>query len=163
MATDTFTDPKPRKAGQPKRTAWSMYLTAGAVGATTVEAALNTFVSVGNANAVQAVTYLIPKGKTLHITGGHLGAKGHATATAFEATFSLRINDAGAVVVTSTPRTIQARVAGVAVSGQYDRTWLPDGDIEITGDGTRQIGLTVNATYVTNAPTADVLLTGYLD
>jgi hypothetical protein len=37
---------------------------------------------------------------------------------------------------------------------------VPEG-LEITGDGTLQIGATVNSVYVTNAPTVDLLIAGY--
>jgi hypothetical protein len=38
---------------------------------------------------------------------------------------------------------------------------LPADGIEIVGDGTLQLGITAAATFVTNAPTWDVLIVGY--
>lgn len=89
-------------------------------------------------------------------------ARGNATATAQVTTFSIRINTAGAVVTTSTPVVLAARVATPATASAWDRLTVPIGDgIEYTGNGTIQFGVTAQSVFVTNAPTWDVLITGF--
>jgi hypothetical protein len=63
----------------------------------------------------------------------------------------------------STGILLQARTATPATALAWDRftiTFEDDGP-ELVGDGTLQWGVTANAVFVTNAPTWDVLITGY--
>ena len=82
------------------------------------------------------------------------------TATAQVSDFTLRVNTAGAVT-TSSNKVMTIRTGCAAVASAYDRVSVPleHAGLEIVGDGTLQIGITANSTYVTNAPTWDVLIT----
>ena len=91
-----------------------------------------------------------------------VGSRGHNTATAQVTTFSLRINTGGAVTTGSTPKILNIRTMNGATANAVDRITIPFADPYIIyGDGTLQFGMTANAVFVTNAPTWDVLITGY--
>lgn len=107
-------------------------------------------------------SHLVTSGKRFRITSISFAARGHATATAQVTTFTFRVNSAGATVVGSNAM-FAARVATPATSSAWDRfaIELPDMGIEILGDGTLTFGVSANAVYTTNAPTWDVLITGY--
>jgi hypothetical protein len=144
------------------RTAVAFSATGVAAGATGVETAITLVKSAGTAATSSAASFVVTSGKKLRITSVTFASRGHATATAQVTTFSLRLNTGGAVATTSTPVLVQARTATPATASAWDRLTvpLPDG-YEITGDGTLQIGITANSVFVTNAPTWDVLITGF--
>lgn len=144
------------------RTQFRFYATAVASGTTTTETIFTLTKSSGTAATTTATTFTPTSGKTFRITGITFASRGNATATAQVTKFSLRVNTAGACVVTSTPIIYSANTATAAVASAYDRFSPPmiDGD-EIAGNGTLQWCLTANAVFVTNAPTWDVLITGY--
>lgn len=145
------------------RTAISFYANNFASGATTVEKIITWDQSKGT-GAITAATasYTITNGKTLRITELSVGTRGHLTATAQTTTFALRLNTAGACVVTSTPILFAAQSATPATALAWDRVILPIPDgYEIAGNGTIALCMTGNATFATNAPTWAVNLVGY--
>lgn len=145
------------------RVAISFYANNFAAGATTVEKII-TWDQSKNTGAVVAATasYTVTSGKTLRITGLQVATRGHATATIQTTTFNLRVNTAGACVVTSTPIVFAAQSATPATASAWDRVIIPIPDgYEIAGNGTVAICITANSTFVTNAPTWAVNLIGY--
>jgi hypothetical protein len=144
------------------RTHVNYYATGVASGTTGTETAITLTKSSNTAATSTGVSQIPASGKRFRITSITFASRGHATATAQVTTFNLRINTAGAVVTTSTPIVIQARTATPATALAWDRFQVPIPDgFEILGDGTLQFGVTANAVFVTNAPTWDVLITGY--
>jgi hypothetical protein len=144
------------------RTAINLYATNAAAGATTVETAITLTKSAGTGATSTGTSFVVTSGKKFRIQSIVFAARGHATATIQATTFSLRMNTGGAVTTTSTPVLVQARVATPATASAWDRlsVQIPDG-LEITGDGTLQIGVTAVAVFTTNAPTWDVWIVGY--
>jgi hypothetical protein len=134
-----------------------------AAAATTVEQLLTLALFNGNTGLVTSGnSFTIPAGKIFRISNIILGSRGNVTATAQVTTFSLRVNPAGAVVVGSTP-IFSFRTMTPPTSDALDRaTIIGADDIEIIGNGTLQIGLTANSVYVTNPPTLDALIAGFL-
>ena len=145
------------------RTELRFYAVAAAAGTTTTETAITLTKSSANAATSTAVSFTPTSGKVFRITSITFATRGHATATVQTTTFNFRVNASGAVVTTSTPIILAVRSATPAVASDWDRfsVALPDDGIEILGDGTLQWGITAAATYTTNAPTWDVLITGY--
>lgn len=145
------------------RTEVRYYAIAAAAGATTVETAVTLTESRGTSATSNAASFVVTSGKRLRITSITFAARGHNTATAQATTFRIRVNTGGAVTTSSTPIILAGRVATPATANSWDRlvVQLPADGIEIPGDGTLQWGVTANATYTTNAPTWDVLITGY--
>lgn len=145
------------------RTQINYYAASAAAGATGTETAITLTKASGTSATTTAVTFAIPVNKRYRISAISVGARGNAVATAQVTTFSIRINTAGAVTTATTPIILQAVVATPATSSAYDRVLFPLEDgFEITGSATLQFGVTANAVYVTNAPTWDVMLIGYL-
>lgn len=145
------------------RTFIHLWATGSASGATGTETAITLTRSGGAGAATSTGTSFVPtSGKRFRITSLTFAARGHATATVQITTFTLRVNSAGAVVVGSNAF-LQARVATPATSLAWDRVtfMLEEAGIEIAGDGTLQFGVTANAVFTTNAPTWDVIITGY--
>lgn len=144
------------------RTAIALFANGAAAGATGVETILTLTKSVGTAATGAASSFVVTSGKRFRIQTIVVGVRGHPTATAQTTTFSLRINTAGAVTTTSTPVLLQMRCYTPATANAQDRQIIavPDG-YEIAGDGTLQFGVTVNSTFVTNAPTLDVSIIGF--
>lgn len=138
------------------------YAVAVAAGATTVETLITLTRSTGTAATAAASTYTITSGKRLRFTNITFATRGHATATIQTTTFNFRINAGGACIVSSTPIAAAVRSATPAVASQWDRVSLPFPEgWEILGNGTIAFCVSANATYVTNAPTWDVFITGY--
>lgn len=136
--------------------------TAVASGTTGTETAITLRRSSGTSATTSAASFAPTTNKTLCINSITFAARGNNTATAQVTTFSIRINTSGAVTTTSTPILLSARVATPATANSWDRITIPINEpYEIWGDGTLQIGVTANAVFVTNAPTWDVLITGY--
>ncbi len=138
------------------------YATAVAAGTTTTETAISLTLSTENAATSSAASWIPSNNKKFRITYMSFATRGHSTATAQTTTFNLRMNTSGAVTTTSTPILLAMRSATAAVASAWDRVVveIPDG-MEISGDGTRQWGVTAAATYTTNAPTWDVTIIGY--
>ncbi len=144
------------------RTQVNFYATGVASGATGVETAITLTKSPGTSATSAAASHAITNGKRYRITSITFAARGHATATAQVTTFNFRVNTGGAVTTSSTPIVLAARVATPATALAWDRVNIPIGDgFEITGTSTLQIGITANAVFTTNAPTWDVLITGF--
>jgi hypothetical protein len=144
------------------RTAIVLFAVGAASGATATETAITLTKSAGTAATTAAATFVVTSGKTFRITGITVGTRGHATATLQTTTFNLRLNTAGAVTTTSTPVLLSARAATPATTLAWDRVSIPIPDgLEIAGNGTVQFGITAASTFITNAPTWDVLITGY--
>lgn len=145
------------------RTFMHLWASGAAAGATTVETAITLTRSPAPGSATTTGTSWTPtSGKRFRITSLSLASRGHATATAQVTTFSLRVNTAGATATTSAI-VIQARVATPATALAWDR-WqfaVNDDGLELAGDGTLTFGITANAVFTTNAPTWDVVITGY--
>lgn len=147
---------------QVARTNIILYATAAAAGATTVETAITLTKSAGTGATSSAASFVVTSGKRFRITSITFASRGNATATIQTTTFSLRLNTGGAVTTTSTPVLIAVRSATPATASAWDRFQVPiPAGYEILGDGTLQIGVTANATFVTNAPTWDVCITGF--
>lgn len=147
------------------RTLLQFYATGVASGTTTTETAISLARAVvtGSAPAGAAASLTPTSGKRFRITSITFASRGNATATAQVTTFAIRVNSVGAVITSSTGILLQARTATPATALAWDRftiTFEDDGP-EIVGDGTLQWGVTANAVFVTNAPTWDVLITGY--
>lgn len=145
------------------RTELRYYATAVAAGTSTTETAITLTKSSGTSATSTGASQTPTSGKRFKITSVMFAARGHNTATAQVTTFNIRVNTGGAVTTTSTPIILAARVATPATANSWDRLIIPlpaDG-IELVGDGTLQFGVTAAATYTTNAPTWDVLITGY--
>lgn len=147
------------------RTLVQLYATGVAAGATGVETAIQLAKAgtLGAAPAAAAASLVPTTGKRFRITSITFASRGNATATAQVTTFNIRVNASGAVVVGSTGILLQARTATPATALAWDRltiTFEDDGP-ELVGDGTLQWGVTANAVFTTNAPTWDVLITGY--
>lgn len=145
------------------RTAISFYVNNFASGATTVETIITWTQSKGT-GAVTAATasYTITSGKTLRITALQVASRGNSTATVQSTVFNLRLNTAGACVVTSTPILFAAQSATPATASAWDRVTIPIPDgYEIAGNGTIALCISAASTFVTNAPTWAVNLIGY--
>jgi hypothetical protein len=145
------------------RTAISFYANAVASGATGVETLITLTQSKGTGATSSVSTYTITSGKTLRITGIAVFSRGNATATIQTTLFNLRLNTAGACVVTSTPILMGIGTATPATASAIDRAPNPfssDG-YEIAGNGTVSICISANAVFVTNAPTWYVNIIGY--
>lgn len=147
------------------KTLIQLYATGAASGTTGTETAINLSKAgtVGGTPPAAAASFIPTSGKRFRITSMTFASRGNATATAQVSTFNLRINSAGAVITTSPGIALQVRTATPATALAWDRVTLNlEGEgLEIAGDGTLQFGLTANAVFVTNAPTWDVLITGY--
>lgn len=144
------------------RTNLQFYAVAAAAGATGTETAITLTKSSDTSATTTGTSFIITNGKRWRITAISFATRGHATATIQTTTFNLRINTAGAVTTTSTPIVLAVRSATPATASAWDRVIVPIGNgIEFTGNGTIQFGVTAAATYVTNAPTWDVLITGF--
>jgi hypothetical protein len=147
------------------RTFVQFYAAAVAAGATGVETAIPLLKAgtLGAAPAAAAASQTAPSGKRFRITSITFAARGHATATAQVTSFAVRVNAAGAVTTSSTGILLPARVGTPATALAWDRVTFTfeDNGPEIIGDGTLQWGVTANAVFTTNAPTWDVLITGY--
>lgn len=108
-------------------------------------------------------SFNIPAGKRFRISSITVSQRGNATATAASITTSVRVNTGGAVATTS-PILAQFRTGTPATALAWDRvthSWGDNGP-EVAGGASVNIGVTVNPTFTTNAPTYDVLLVGYL-
>lgn len=134
-----------------------------ASGATGVETIITLRKSSGTDATSTGTTFVVTSGKTFVITGIIFGVKGHNTATNSQTTFNVRINTNGNVVAATTPILLSARVCTTAVANTYDKIDipLPSEGYEIYGTGTLQIGVSAASAFTTNAPTWDVLITGY--
>jgi len=136
--------------------------TAHASGLTTVETPIVLRRSAGTDATTTGSSFVLTSQKTFVITSIVLRVRGAATATAQATTFNFRLNVNGAVTITTTPILFSVRLATPATSLAVDSVVIPFNEpFEIWGDGTTQIGLTAASTYVTNAPTWDVLILGY--
>lgn len=145
------------------RTNVNFYASGAASGTTTTETAITLTKSSGTAATTTGTSFTCTNGKTYRITSMTFGTRGNATGTAEITTFSFRINTGGAVTTTTTPITLQSRSGAAATALAYDRIEVDLGGdgYEIACNGTLQFGLTANSVFTTNAPTWDVLITGY--
>lgn len=140
----------------------TFYANAVASGTTGTETAITLTRSAGTDATTTGTSFAPTTNKMLFITSITFASRGHNTATAQVTTFSFRINTAGAVTTSSTPIVLKARTATPATANAWDRITIPFSEpFEIWGDGTLQIGVTANAVFTTNAPTWDVLITGF--
>lgn len=139
----------------------TLFATGVAAGATGVETMINLTRSADQGANSSASSFVITNGKKFRIESITFCTRGHNTATAQVTTFSLR-TAAGTVTTGSTVVLMAARCGTPATANAWDRNTIvfPDG-YEITGDGVQQIGVSANSVFVTNAPTWDVMITGY--
>lgn len=144
------------------RTTLNYYAVATAAGATGTETLFTLTRSAGTGATSTGTSFVPTSGKRFRITSIIFASRGNATATIQSTTFNLRINAAGACIVTSTPIIAAARSATPATASAWDRVQatIPDG-LELVGDGTMAFCLSAAATYTTNAPTWDVWITGF--
>jgi hypothetical protein len=147
------------------RTLVQFYATGVAAGATGVETAIQLAKAgtLGSAPAAAAASLVPPSGKRFRITSITFASRG----TRRPRRRSRPSTSASTPPERSRPRStgilLQARTATPATALAWDRftiTFEDDGP-ELIGDGTLQWGVTANAVFVTNAPTWDVLITGY--
>lgn len=146
------------------RTAVSLYVSAVTAGTTATEAIQTMTISKGTAATTTSTTYALGSGKTLRLTGMHFQHLGNATATTASVVWRLRLNTAGAAVVTSTPILFVGRTQTAAVALAKDAYDVPVADgYEIVNalGGTVNIAITATPTFVTNAPSYDAHLIGY--
>jgi hypothetical protein len=144
------------------RTAFQYYAVAAAAGTTGTETLITLTKSSGTSATSTGTSFVPTSAKRFRITELSIATRGNATATIQTTTFNLRINTAGACLVSSTPIVFSARSATPATASAWDRYIIPIPDgYEIAGDGTLAFCVSANATYVTNAPTWDVNLIGY--
>lgn len=146
--------------GRTQKGWWANAVTAGTT-ATEAAVTLTTSSSPGAATTTGS-SFVIPAGKRFLINSIMFASRGNSTATAHTITFSLRVNTGGAVTTTS-PVIWTGFTGAGATALAWDRVGpfeLPGG-IEIVGDGTAQWGLTVNPTFVTNAPTYYAAISGF--
>jgi len=145
------------------RTFMQLWATAAAAGTTGTETAITLTRSPAPGSATTTGTSWTPtSGKRFRITSVTFATRGHATATIQTTTFSLRVNTAGATTTTSNVL-LAGRCATPATASAWDRVqfFFDDMGLELVGDGTLTFGVTAAATYTTNAPTWDVMITGY--
>lgn len=144
------------------RTSIVLYATGAAVGSASTETAITLTKSSGTAATTSADSFVVTSGKTFRIQGVKFKTRANNSATTHTTLVRLRLNTAGAVGTTSTPVLFSGRCISGAVSQDTDvfEMLFPEG-YEIVGDGTLQIGVTVNSNYATNAPTIDVAIWGY--
>lgn len=156
-------NPMPVQVINTARTELRFYAVAAAAGTTGTETAITLTKSSGTGATTTGTSFVVTSGKRFKITQIILATRGNATATIQTTTFNLRINTGGAVTTASTPIILAARCATPATASAWDRNiiTLPGDGMELVGDGTMQFGITANATYVTNAPTWDVVIIGY--
>jgi hypothetical protein len=142
----------------------TMYYANGvAAGATATETAITLTKSSGTAATSTAASQTLTAGRRFHVQMMVFTSRGHATATAQTTLFSLRVNTGGAVTTATTPAVMQVLTETPAAINAVDRVIIPFTDgYEILGTSTLQWGVTALATYVTNAPTWDVLIIGYV-
>lgn len=144
------------------RTHVNFYASGVASGSTGTETAITMTKSSGTSSTSSAASFVVTSGKTYRITSITFGTRGNATGTAEVSTFVIRINTGGGVTTSSTPVVLSARSGAAATALAYDRISIDLADgYEIAGDGTLQFGVTANSVFSTNAPTWDVLITGY--
>lgn len=151
---------------QDLRDAGRTHVSYRAVGAATGTTGTETLLTLTKASATSATStgtsFVITSGKKYRISSITIGSRGNATATIQSTTHSVRVNTAGACLVSSTPIVWQQRTATPATASAWDRAnyYISEG-YEITGDGTLALCASVNSTYTTNAPTVDLLIDGY--
>lgn len=139
------------------------YANAVAAGATGTETAITLTKSAGTAATSTAASQSLTSGRRFHIQMMVFVSRGNTTATEQVTTFSVRINTGGAVTTATTPAVFQWRSTTPASTSAVDRFVLPFTDgYEIIGTSTLQWGVTANSVYVTNAPTWDVMIVGYV-
>lgn len=144
------------------RTSIVLYATGAAVGSASTETAITLTKSSGTAATTSADSFVVTSGKTFRIQGVKFKTRANNSATTHTTLVRLRLNTAGAVGTTSTPVLLSGRCISGAVSQDTDVfEMLFHEGYEIVGDGTLQIGVTVNSNYATNAPTIDVAIWGY--
>lgn len=155
--------PLPIHMRNDSRTFVHYFAVAAAAGTTGTETAITLTKSPSAGSATSTGASFTPtSGKRFRISSISFATRGHATATIQTTTFSLRVNTAGATTTTSNVW-FQARSATPATASAWDRYAIVFGDEgpELVGDGTLTFGVTAAATYTTNAPTWDVVITGY--
>lgn len=155
-------DPLPVMMMDNNRTELSYYAVGQASGATGVETMITLSQSSANGAPSTGTSFALAAGERFRMTSITFAARGHNTATAQITTFSIRVNSGGAAVVGSNA-VMRARVATPATANAWDRIniALPDAGYDIIGSATLQWGVSANAVFTTNAPTWDVLITGY--
>ena len=155
--------PLPVQLRNDSRTFITFWATGAASGATGVETAITLTRSGGpGATTTTGTSFTPTSGKRFRITSFMVASRGNATATAQVTTFTLRVNNAGAVTTTSAAwRAVRTATPATALAWDRAPDSIDDSGPEILGDGTIQFGITGNAVFTTNAPTWDVLIAGY--
>lgn len=144
------------------RTALSFYANGVASGTTGTETIFTLTKASGTAATTTGTSFVVTSGKRFRISSITVASRGNVTAVAQITTFSLRVNAAGACIVSSTPIEFAGATATPATALAWDRLSLPIPDgYEILGDGTLTFCLTANAVFVTSAPTWFVNIIGY--
>jgi hypothetical protein len=158
------THPIPTCVRDTNRVYKHLYATGAASGTTGTETIIQLAAGgfTGAAPAAAANSYTPTSGKRFRVTSITVASRGNATATAQVTTHTFRMNTAGAITTSSNSQ-LQLRTATPATALAWDRVTINfEGEgPDILGDGTLTFGMTANAVFVTNAPTWDVLITGY--
>lgn len=155
--------PLPTMVRNDGRTFVEFWALGAAAGTTGTETAITlTKSAAAGAATSSGASLTVTSGKRFRITSITFASRGNATATAQISSFAIRVNTAGATT-TSSNIWMSARTATPATALAWDRFMMPfDSEgMEVVGDGTLTFGVTANAVYTTNAPTWDVLITGY--
>ena len=153
-----FSTQEPKDAGRVSKV---FYASGAAAGSNATETLLTMNSTTGDTVNGTATSFTPTSGKTFRIQSIVVASRGNTTATLQATTFNLRLNTGGAIT-TSSGILMPYRVATTASGGadQPIAIPIPDG-YEISGDGTKQWGITTNSAYTTNAPTLDVTVVGF--
>jgi len=149
-----------RDAGRTQLAFYATGITAGTSG-TEAMISLVKVGTVGGAAPAGATSFTVTSGKRFRITAVMGGVRNMAATTA-TATFTLRVNAAGATITSSTGIAWQFRTAVGATINSWDRAYLDllEG-CEILGDGTLTFGVSVNPVWTTTAAQYDFTMLGY--
>lgn len=154
-------NPFPAKQVYKNRVDVNYFSVGAAAGTTGVETMITLTKSSGTGATSTGTSFVITSGKIYKITSITFGSRGNATATVQITTHTLRVNPAGATIATSNQK-VSGRTATPATALAWDRLSIAMSDgLEYLGDGTLTFGVSANAVFVTNAPTWDVLITGF--
>jgi hypothetical protein len=145
------------------RTSISLVLPNTTAGTTAVERIETMNISRGTTAVATNTSFAITNGKKFRITGIRFSHTGHLTATTASVVWRIRMNTAGAAIVTSNPVifNIGTRSPATSLAQAVFDVQLGEGyEIDNTAGGI-QIGFTTTPTFTTNAPTYDVAVIGY--
>lgn len=142
-ASDAFPLPVALKASHRTQRAWTATFTAA-----TTEGLITLTPQTDGANGTTGTSFVVTNGKRLKLTGLTVHTR-NAGAAVQAAIVNLRINNAGAVTTTSPLLASAVAGTGVATANASNGMTVPL-DIDILGDGTKQIGISQIGTATAN-------------